>query len=253
MGKAYALLRAGFPYVKTLGMRRMTSNPIDLALGREGRLYVLCRGALATEIRRYTWDDEDLGTIGGPGTTDGKFLWPGAILADEEENLYVSDEGCHRISLFSRDGTFLGKWGEQGSGPGQLNRPSGLAFDPEGNIYVVDTMNHRVQKFTRDGKFLLQWGKGGTGQGEFNMPWGIAVDDDGEVYVADWRNDRIQKFSADGTFQLHVWHFGQRRWPVQSPHRCGCGHPRRHLCGRLGQQPGAVIHARGALRAKIPR
>jgi len=170
MGKAYALLRAGFPYVKTLGMRRMTSNPIDLALGREGRLYILCRGALATEIRRYNWDDEDLGTIGGPGTTDGKFLWPGAILADEEENLYVSDEGCHRISLFSRDGTFLGKWGEQGSGPGQLNRPSGLAFDPEGNIYVVDTMNHRVQKFTRDGQFLLQWGKGGTGPGEFNMP-----------------------------------------------------------------------------------
>ena len=125
MGKAYALLRAGFPYVKTLGMRRMTSNPIDLALGREGRLYIFCRGALATEIRRYNWDDEDLGTIGGPGTTDGKFLWPGAILADEEENLYVSDEGCHRISLFSRDGTFLGKWGEQGSGPGQLNRPSG--------------------------------------------------------------------------------------------------------------------------------
>ena len=67
MGKAYALLRAGFPYVKTLGMRRITSNPIDLALGREGRLYILCRGALATEIRRYNWDDEDLGTIGGPG------------------------------------------------------------------------------------------------------------------------------------------------------------------------------------------
>src|SRR4030095_2156078 len=89
MGKAYALLRAGFPYVKTLGMRRITSNPIDLALGREGRLDVLCRGALATEIRRYTWDDEDLGTIGGPGTTDGKFLWPGAILADEAEDRSV--------------------------------------------------------------------------------------------------------------------------------------------------------------------
>ena len=217
MGKAYALLRAGFPYVKTLGMRRMTSNPIDLALGREGRLYILCRGALATEIRRYTWDDEDLGTIGGPGTTDGKFLWPGAILADEAENLYVSDEGCHSISLFSCDGTFIGKWGEQGSGPGQLNRPSGLAFDPEGNIYVVDTMNHRVQKFTRHGQFLLQWGKGGTGPGEFNMPWGIAVDDDGEVYVADWRNDRIQKFTSDGQFVASFGQSGQGEGQFHRP------------------------------------
>src|SRR2546422_8955629 len=112
MGKAYALLRAGFPYVKTLGMRRITSNPIDLALGREGRLYVLCRGALATEIRRYTWDDEDLGTIGGSGTTDGKFLWPGGGLAETAEKLYVSYEGCHKILMFFRDGAVLGEWGE---------------------------------------------------------------------------------------------------------------------------------------------
>lgn len=202
MAKAYALLRAGFPYVKTVGMRRVTSNPIDLAFGREGRLYVLCRGALATEIRRCTWDDEDLGTIGGPGTEDGKFLQPGALLADAEENLLVSDEGCHRIVQFSRDGTFLGKWGTYGSGPGQLNKPSGLAFDPEGNLYVADTLNHRIQKFTRNGTFLLQWGTYGQGPGEFNMPWGLAVDTDGEVYVADWRNDRIQKFSAEGTFQM---------------------------------------------------
>lgn len=200
MGKAYALLRAGFPYVKTLGMRRITSNPVDLALGREGRLYVLCRGALATEIRRTSWDDEDFGTIGGPGNADGKFLWPGAILADEQERLYVSDEGYHRISLFSPDGTFLSKWGEHGSEPGQLNRPSGLAFDPGGDLYVVDTMNHRVQKFTNEGKFLFQWGSFGTGEGQFNMPWGIAVDADGDVYVADWRNDRIQTFQADGKF-----------------------------------------------------
>ncbi len=201
MGKAYALLRAGFPYVKTLGMRRITSNPIDVALGKAGRLYVLCRGALATDIRRYTWDDEDLGTIGGPGTTDGKFVWPGALLADADETLYVSDEGRHRLSMFHRDGTFLSAWGERGSAPGQLDRPAGLAFDLEGNIYVVDTMNHRVQKFTRDGKYLMHWGQYGSKAGEFNMPWGIAVDDDGEVYVADWRNDRIQKFSADGAFQ----------------------------------------------------
>src|SRR2546429_9720239 len=77
MGKAYALLRAGFPYVKTLGMRRMTSNPIDLALGGEGRLYILCRGALATEIRRYNWDGGGRGTLGGPGTPDGQLLWRG--------------------------------------------------------------------------------------------------------------------------------------------------------------------------------
>jgi sugar lactone lactonase YvrE len=200
MARAHALLRAGFPYVKTLGMRRVTSNPVDIAIGREGRLYVLCRGALTTDIRRLTWDDEDLGVISGPGTAEGKLLWPGALLLDQNDTLFVSEEGCHRISMFSTDGKYLGKWGEFGAGAGQFNRPSGLALAPNGNLYVVDTMNHRVQQYTRDGKFLMQWGQFGHDAGQFNLPWGIAVDDTGEVYVADWRNDRIQKFSAEGKF-----------------------------------------------------
>ena len=33
MSRPYALLRAGFPYVKSLGMRRVTNDPIDIALG----------------------------------------------------------------------------------------------------------------------------------------------------------------------------------------------------------------------------
>lgn len=202
--RAHALLRAGFPYVKTLGMRRITSNPVDLGIGKEGTLYVLCRGDLATGIRRTNWDDEDLGTIGGPGRVDGRFVWPAALILDHEENLFVSDEARHRISSFSRDGSILGAWGEFGAGEGQLNRPSGMAFDRDENLYVADTLNHRIQKFSKDGRYLLQWGSLGAAEGQFNMPWGVAVDDEGDVYVADWRNDRIQKFSAEGQFLMSV-------------------------------------------------
>ena len=202
MGRPYALLRAGFPYVRTLGMRRLTTNPVDLAIGEGGRLYVLCRseGALGTHIRRFTWEDEDLDTISEEGTEEGQLLWPVAIIADREENLYVSDEGCHRISSFDREGALLGCWGEQGDGDGQLNRPSGIAFDADENVYVVDTLNHRIQKFTKDGRFQMKWGGFGAGDGELNMPWGITVDELGYVYVADWRNDRVQKFTANGDF-----------------------------------------------------
>ena len=198
MSRPYALLRAGFPYLTTIGMRRVTSNPVDLALGAAGRVYVLCRGSIQTEIRRITLEDEDLGAISGLGMGPGELTWPATLLADGDENLYVSDEATHRISRFSKDGDFLGAWGEQGPGDGQLDRPSGMAFDPEGNIYVSDTMNHRVQRFTKDGRFLAEWGRQGSGDGELDMPWGIAVDELGDVYVADWRNDQIQKFSPDG-------------------------------------------------------
>ncbi|HEY7294538.1 MAG TPA: NHL repeat-containing protein [Dehalococcoidia bacterium] len=203
MPRAHALLRAGFPYLKTLGMRRLTTNPVDIALGDEGRLYVLCRGELGTEIRRYSWDDEDLDVIGGLGTAEGKFIWPAALIRDREERLFVSDEALNRITIMDREGQCLATWGEAGSGEGQFNRPSGIAFespDSDDNLFVVDTMNHRVQKFTRDGRFLSTFGSFGSGPGEFDMPWGIAVDDEGRVYVSDWRNDRVQIFSPDGTF-----------------------------------------------------
>ncbi|HLH74964.1 MAG TPA: 6-bladed beta-propeller [Chloroflexota bacterium] len=200
MGRPYGLLRAGFPYVKTIGMRRVTNFPLDLAIGKDLTLYVLCRSGGAAQIARVTYEDEDLKPIGGYGTDDGKFQLPAAIIIDRDENLFVSDEGLHRITILDKDGKFLGKWGEYGEGEGQLNRPSGIAFDANENLYVVDTFNNRVQKFTRDGQFLLAWGRSGTGVGEFNLPWGIAVDELGDVYVADWRNDRIQKFTADGKF-----------------------------------------------------
>ncbi len=204
MGRPYALLRSGFPYLMALGMRRVTSDAVDVALGSKNRVYVLCRGSLGTEVRVINMDDENLGTIGGAGTDEGKFTWPASLIVDKEENLYVSDEALHRISTFNRDGEFMGSWGEHGDDDGQLDRPSGIAFDAEENMYVSDTLNHRVQKFTKDGKFLTGWGRVGDGDGEFNMPWGITIDELGDVYVADWRNDRVQKFTADGEFILKL-------------------------------------------------
>ena len=206
MGRPYGLLRAGFPFAKTLGMRRLTNYPIDVAVGKEGRLYILCRSEGAALVRKYTVDDEDLGTFGAYGEGDGQFTWPVTIIADSEENLYISDEYLHRISVFDKEGEFLGKWGEFGSEEGELNGPAGIAFDADENMYVVDSLNHRVQKFTKDGKFIMAWGSQGSGKGEFDMPWGITVDELGDVYVADWRNDRVQKFTAAGEF---IFAFGQ--------------------------------------------
>ena len=195
MGRPYALLRSGFPYYKTLGMRRVTSNAVDVGWGSDGIIYVLCRGSLGTEIRRINLEDENLGIVG-----TGSLTCPAALLVDREENFYVSDEATHTVSVFSKDGELLGSWGENGDGDGQLNGPSGMAFDAEENIYVADTLNHRIQKFTKDGQFMMSFGHNGDGDGEFNMPWGIAVDELGEVYIADWRNDRIQKLGTDGQF-----------------------------------------------------
>ena len=223
MARPHALLRAGFPFVKTLGMRRCTNFPVDVAFGAEGRVYVLLRNEPEREVLIRIWRFEDhetlpdLEAIGGYGQGDGQFHWPVALITDRDENLFVSDEWLHRISSFSKDGEFLGHWGEHGDGDGQLNRPSGIAFDADENMYVVDTMNHRIQKFTKDGKFLTKWGRFGDGEGEFNTPWGIAVDELGDVYVGDWRNDRIQRFTGDGEFVFAIGKTGSREGEFNRP------------------------------------
>ena len=204
MARPYGLLRAGFPYLKTLGMRRLTNFPVGIALGPEGtgRMFILCRQEGAALVRKYSFDDEDGGTFGEVGDEEGKLQWPVSIIADSEENVYISDEALDRISSFDSDGEFLACFGKSGSGEGQFNRPAGMDFDADENIYVVDSMNHRVQKFAKDGQFILDWGSFGDGDAQFDMPWGITVDELGDVYVADWRNDRVQKFSADGEFVM---------------------------------------------------
>ena len=195
MAKAYGLLRAGFPYLKTIGMRRVTNSPVDVAIDGDGVVYVLGR---AGEITKLSIEDDILGVIAGGGSDEGKFTWPVALALDGDENLVVSDEALNRITTLTKDGEVVRTWGDPGSGEGQLSRPAGVAVDAGGNVFVADAMNHRVQKFTAEGEYILGWGRQGSAEGELDMPWGLAVDDEGCVFVADWRNDRVQKFTAEG-------------------------------------------------------
>ena len=223
MAFPHAMLRCGYPYERVLGMRRVTTFPVDVAVG-DDRIYVIGRTELGVggNIRMVSlkYDDElgdDL-THGDMGTmADTGHLWPVGILRTDDGNLHVLDEGNHNITTYSPEGEKLNQWGEHGSEPGQLDRPSGFAFDADGNVWVVDTLNHRVQQFSSEGEYIGGFGEEGDGPGQFNMPWGIAFDSEGDVYVSDWRNDRVQKLTSSGE---HIMDFGTRPgYEVQRP--CG--------------------------------
>lgn len=198
-------------YLKTIGIvnnglnGRGFANPTDLAVHRDGRIFVLNRcdppRASAIRVGICTLDEDYLGEFGyGNGSGDGQMVWPVALAFDSKDQLYITDEHNQRVSIFDDTGKFVDKWGTPGSAQGEINGPAGIALDQDDNVYVVDQHNHRVQKFTADGRFLLTWGEYGSGPGQFNLPWGISVDSQGNVFVADWRNDRVQKFSGSGEF-----------------------------------------------------
>ncbi len=208
-----------FDYSFCLGMYGMSGQgfwtPQDMALGENGIVYVINRGAeeLGQRISRVTLDHQFLGQFGAYGRGDGQFIWPRSIALDNGNGgnngngirVFATDDFLNRVSIFDADGAFLSGWGQPGSAAGELNGPAGIAIDhnragADGNVVIVDSLNHRIQRFTADGEYLGGFGSHGDADGQFNLPWGLCIGDDGAIYVADWKNRRVQKFDADGNF-----------------------------------------------------
>lgn len=140
-------------------------------------------------------------TIGGPGSSDGRFATPRAAAWDPRGFLYVVDKSA-RIQKFDRDGRFVRGWSTPAC---EMGRPSGLAVAPGGDVLVADTHYHRILRYTEDGVLKSEFGREGRGPGEFLYPTGISVLPDGTLYVSEYGgNDRIQVFNPEGRL-LRGW------------------------------------------------
>lgn len=182
------------------------TQPVSIALARDGVMYVANRGSdvqQSQRITKLTIDQQYIKEFGRAGPaygdlTNEQLVFLTSVVVDDEGKVYASDEWKNQITVFDEDGNSLDRWGEAGDGEGQLNGPSGMALDGDGNLLIVNSLNSRVQKFTRDGQYLSGFGSKGDAPGQMDMPWGITVDNNGDIYVADWNNHRIQKFSPAG-------------------------------------------------------
>ena len=98
-------------YIKTIGIvnnglnGRGFANPYDVAIAKDGRIFVLNRcdpgRARAIRIGICNLDEEYLGEFGdGSGSGDTQFVLPVAMAFDSEERLYITDEHNQRITVF---------------------------------------------------------------------------------------------------------------------------------------------------------
>ncbi len=139
--------------------------------------------------------------VGVEGGGNAQFRGPKGLAIDSHGNLWVADDGNHRVQELSSTGSYLGEFGSWGTGEGQFKEPKGLAIDSHGNIWVVDSLLDRVEEFTGAGVFVRQFGKEGIAANEFKEPKAIAVDSHNNVYVTDTKNNRVEKFNESGVFQ----------------------------------------------------
>ncbi|CAF1604041.1 unnamed protein product [Adineta ricciae] len=156
------------------------------------------------EVRRWKMGEKGEGTLvaggNGKGNQLNQFNVPTFLFVDDEQSLYVSDFGNHRVMKWRKDaqkGFVVAGGNGRGDNLNQLNCPEGIIVDHEGRIYVADRENHRIMRWCEgdeEGEIIV----GGNGKGnepnQLSSPAGLSFDDEGNVYVVDWGNHRIQRF-----------------------------------------------------------
>jgi len=131
--------------------------PYGVAVDSSGNVYVADSNnhrirKITPEGVVTTFAGSTEGFADGTGNT-AQFYYPAGVAVDSSGNVYVTDNGNHRIrkitsagvvSIIAGDGTpgYANGTGTEA----QFNYPYGVAVDSSGNVYVADAGNHRIRK-----------------------------------------------------------------------------------------------------------
>jgi len=175
----------------------------DYSVGKPEKIFQFRSGRLGvadTHYHRVVFFDPDgkvLSKHGSLGRESGQFIYPVAVMEDDDENYYVCEYGSNdRVQKFDKEGNFLLQFGSFGTEQGQFQRPSGIVWRDH-KVYVVDAFNSRIQVFSDAGEFLEVLAAGDE-SAALNYPYDIAVNEAGELYVAEYGAGRVSKFDLKG-------------------------------------------------------
>ena len=118
--------------------------PRDVAIGKDGRIYVVDGGNFRVQI--FDKDGKFIKGFGSVGKQLGNFARPKEIATDRDGNVYVADTAFGNIQIFTADGEllmFIGERSEQDQPAGYM-LPSGVTVDEDGRIYFVDQWFARI-------------------------------------------------------------------------------------------------------------
>jgi len=171
------------------------NQPVSVAIDDEGYVYVT--DFANNRIQKFDSNGNFVLKWGSLGTDAGQFQGPYGIAFENHEHfdpkyVYVTDQGNHRVQLFTKSGEFVRAFGSYGPGNGQLSSPSGITAQ-DGRSYIADTGNSRYVLFDINGRFLGKGGSKGTGNGQLMKPVGITKDRL-PLFISDEEQHRISIF-----------------------------------------------------------
>ena len=157
---------------------------------------------------------EYLFSITGKGAS--QFERPAGIDVAPDGRIYAVDSGKHRVSVFSRNGSFA--FGFEKVDKGSLKAPVSVAIKGS-EVWVTDRRYRAIFIFDLNGRFLRRF----QPKGEPKFAWGplaLAFAPDGGLRVTDvgdTNRHRIVFFSADGSRTVTTGKTTQAQTPEDSP------------------------------------
>ena len=153
------------------------------------------------------------GGDGGPALSAG-FVIPIRCAVDRNSNLYIADQGAHRVRRIDPNGiitTYAGTGSQGFSGDGgpaaaaALNNPTALATDSSGNLYITDQANHRIRRVDTGGTIQTVAFNGSSSYGgdggpatsaSSSFPGSVAIDGAGSLLIVDSLANRLRKVTG---------------------------------------------------------
>jgi len=152
-----------FKFLKEFGKQGVEAgdftSPLDVAVNFGGEVLV---ADMCNRIQVFDSEYAFRHSFGVRGHKEGQFKYPTNICVDNENVLYVCDQGNHRMQVLSAvDGSFVHKWGgakktpggegegeepppaeeEEGGAPPEwlgIRNPAGIAVNADGMVVVSD-------------------------------------------------------------------------------------------------------------------
>jgi sugar lactone lactonase YvrE len=130
---------------------------------------------------------------------------PVSIAIDRGGNVYVGEEGSHRVRRIGSEGTI-----RTVAGPADITVPVDLQIGPDGRLYILEHQRPAVRRLDSRGRITTVAGTGQAGYLDDDprtvsphlcaRPLGLALDPDGAIHVACPSAHRVIRVEADGSF-----------------------------------------------------
>ena len=143
-------------------------SPMDMAIGKDGNLYIADAGAHVILI--CSRDGEQVGSIG-----EGILQTPTGVYVTEDGTVYVADKDAKKVFVFDAQGNVTAEYGKPDSpiyGNSMDFKPTKVVANKTGTMYIIceGNMNGIVQLIpVEGGSFLGYFGTNYTSLSPFQM------------------------------------------------------------------------------------